>query len=184
MHIADNKSIQAKQATDWFWVIGVSNRFPKYCSQQGDSSHYSCLSRVSPVLGRGSVQVSCPKTLPPKKLQWGSNPGPLDYESNVLPLSHDGPLTYRSYNKACLLENNMRKGKIACYQHFLFFPQCFQRPSFSGHYQYTTQSWLLWTLRKEAFENILGKGENAGNQHFLLFPKNVFFIFSETNLNF
>ena len=34
----------------------------------------------------------------------------------------------------------------------------------------TTQSQLLMTLRKEAFENIVGKGENAGNQHFLLFP--------------
>ena len=36
---------------------------------------------------------------------------------------------------------------------------------------FTTQSRLLTTLRKEAFENILGKGENAGHQHFLLFPK-------------
>ena len=35
----------------------------------------------------------------------------------------------------------------------------------------TTQSQLLTTLRKEAFENILEKGENAGHQHFLLFPK-------------
>ena len=36
---------------------------------------------------------------------------------------------------------------------------------------FTTQSQLLTTLRKKAFENILGKGENAGNQHFLLLPK-------------
>ena len=35
-------------------------------SYHGDSSHYSCLSWVSPVLGRGS-EVSCPRTLPRKK---------------------------------------------------------------------------------------------------------------------
>ena len=34
-------------------------------SYHGDSSHYSCLSWVSPVLGWGS-EVSCPKTLPQK----------------------------------------------------------------------------------------------------------------------
>ena len=59
-----------------------------------DSSHYSCLSRVSPVLGLGS-EVSCPKTLPRKKtqrIQCCSNPGALDYKSNTLPLSHARPL--------------------------------------------------------------------------------------------
>ena len=63
-------------------------------SYYGDSSHYSCLSWVSPVLGWGS-EVSCPpKTLPRKtqRIQCGSNPGPLDYESNTLPPSHAGPL--------------------------------------------------------------------------------------------
>ena len=35
---------------------------------------------------------------------------------------------------------------------------------------FTTQSRLLMTLKKKAFENIVGKGENAGNQHFLPFP--------------
>ena len=34
-------------------------------SYHGDSSHYSCLSWVSPVLGWGS-EVSCPRTLPRK----------------------------------------------------------------------------------------------------------------------
>ena len=34
-------------------------------SYQGDSSYYSCLSWVSPVLGWGS-EVSCPRTLPRK----------------------------------------------------------------------------------------------------------------------
>ena len=35
----------------------------------------------------------------------------------------------------------------------------------------TTQSRLLMTLKKKAFENIVGKEENGGNQHFLLFPQ-------------
>ena len=36
---------------------------------------------------------------------------------------------------------------------------------------FTTQSRLLTTWKKKAFENIVGKGENAGNQHLLLFPQ-------------
>ena len=36
---------------------------------------------------------------------------------------------------------------------------------------FTTQSQLLTTQCKKAFENIVGKGENAGNQHFLLLPQ-------------
>ena len=39
-----------------------------------------------------------------------------------------------------------------------------------------TQSRLLTTLEKKAFENIVGKGENAGNQHFLFFPAMFSFI--------
>ena len=39
-------------------------------------------------------EVSCPRTLQRKtqRIQCGSNPGPLDYEKNTLPLSHAGPL--------------------------------------------------------------------------------------------
>ena len=61
----------------------------------GDNSHYSCLSWVSPALGWGS-EVSCPRIRPRKtqriqRIQCSSNPGPLDYESNTLPLSYAGP---------------------------------------------------------------------------------------------
>ena len=50
----------------------------------GDSSHYSCLSWVSRVLGWGSEE-SCPRTLPRKapRIQCDLNPGPLD-----LPVKH------------------------------------------------------------------------------------------------
>ena len=30
------------------------------------------------------------------------------------------------------VENNVGKGENACYQHFLFFPQCFQKATFLG----------------------------------------------------
>ena len=54
-------------------------------SYHGDSSHYSCLSWVSSVLGWGS-EVSCPRTLARKNPE-----DPVGYESNTLPLSHAGP---------------------------------------------------------------------------------------------
>ena len=74
---------------EWYYTP-LSTVFQSY---HGDSSHYSFLSWVSPVLGWGS-EVSCPRTLPQKtlRIQCGSNPGPQDYESNTLPLSHAGPL--------------------------------------------------------------------------------------------
>ena len=43
---------------------------------------------------RQGSEVSCPRILPRKKtqrIQCGSKPGPLDYESNTLPLCHAGP---------------------------------------------------------------------------------------------
>ena len=36
---------------------------------------------------------------------------------------------------------------------------------------FATQSRLLTTLQKKAFENIVETGENAGNHHFLLFQQ-------------
>ena len=61
-------------------------------SYNGDSSHYSCLNWVSPVLGWSS-KVSCQRTLPQKtqRIQCNLNLGPLHYNSNTLPLSHAGP---------------------------------------------------------------------------------------------
>ena len=103
------------------------------------------------------------------------------------------------------IENIADKGENAGYQHFLLFPQCFQKASFSGLlilglygkrltlYQTTTVLGLskLNKIADDYFnvaqmvhfffdrlENIVGKGENAGYQHFLLFPQcfqNVFF---------
>ena len=46
----------------FFFLLPISTVFQSY---HGDSSHYSCLSWVSPVLGWDS-EVSCPRTLPRK----------------------------------------------------------------------------------------------------------------------
>ena len=66
-------------------------------SYHSDSSHYSCLSWVSPVLGWALKCLaqghSHEKT---ERIQCGLNPGPLDYESNTLPLSHAGPFTSKN----------------------------------------------------------------------------------------
>ena len=51
------------------------------------------------------------------------------------------------------------------------------------HSLFPTQSRLLTTLRKKAFEDIVGNGENAGNQHFLHFPQ-CFLPFSIQISNF
>ena len=63
-------------------------------SYHGNSSHYSSLSWVSPVLGWGS-EVSCPVTLTRKKKNPEDSaqrePRTLGYKSNTSPLSHAGP---------------------------------------------------------------------------------------------
>ena len=87
----------------------------------------------------------------------------------------------------------MGKGENAGYQHFLLFQQCFQKASYIGSLKvriewkrvkfYTTQSWLLTTLKKEPFESFVRKEENAGNQHFLLFSQ-CFLLYQEQILPF
>ena len=90
------------------------------------------------------------------------------------------------------MENNVRKGGIACNEKFLLFSQCFLpymaliflfQCTLKCCMQYIsiwtslnfcnwlTQSRLLTTLKKKPFENIVGNAENAGYQHFLHFPK-------------
>ena len=72
------------------WLNGVLRSFlTVFKSYHGNGSHYSCISWVSPALGRGS-EVSCPRTLPRKTqtIQCDLNQGPLYYQSNALPLSH------------------------------------------------------------------------------------------------
>ena len=54
---------------------------------------------------------------------------------------------------------------------FSIFHNIFKGVLLQGPELLTTQSRLLTTLGRKAFENNVGKGENAGNQHFLLFPQ-------------
>ena len=60
------------------------------------------LSWVSPVLGWALKCLaqghSHEKT---QRIQCGSNPGPLDYESNTLPLSHAGPRRFLKFLLCC-----------------------------------------------------------------------------------
>ena len=107
------------------------------------------LSWDSPVLGWGS-EVSCPRTLPRKtqRIQWGSNPGPLEYESNTLPLSHAGPLF-------------CGKGENAGNLHFLF-PTVFS--ALSKRKIVIIASFNLWS--KSAFSLVMSKNLSFGKDVF------------------
>ena len=43
------------------------------------------------------------------------------------------------------VENIVGKGENAGYQHFLLFPQCFQKPSFSR----SLKLWIVWLKKKK-----------------------------------
>ena len=80
---------------------GFSKRLIEWCfmplstvfqSYHGDSSHCSCLSWISPVLGWALKCLAQGHTHEKtQRIQCGPNPGHLVYESNTLPLSHVGP---------------------------------------------------------------------------------------------
>ena len=63
-----------------------------------DSSHFSCLSWVSPGLGWRSevflLKDTSTKKKKKKRIQFSSNPRPLDYESTTPPLSQSGLLCF------------------------------------------------------------------------------------------
>ena len=83
----------------------------------------------------------------------------------------------------------VEKGENAGYQHFLLFPQCFQKASPLGSFNSLPNNMVLDLTKWKAFaddkineaqmmisvfdrvENIVGKGENAVFQHFLLFQQ-------------
>ena len=52
----------------------------------------------------------------------------------------------------------------------------------AGLFDTTTQSRLLTTIEKKAFENIVGKGENADNQYFVLFSHCFLLIPQQTSI--
>ena len=101
------------------------------------------------------------------------------------------------------VQNIVGKGENAAYQHFLLFPQCFQKASllrsFKVRIVWLRVHYINIFCQKPAFnplrnneilslsklkafvgekfiriENIGGKGENGDNKYFLLFP--VFFF--------
>ena len=113
-----------KWLIDWCFTP-LSTVFQSY---QRDSSYYSCLSWVSPVLGWALKCLaqghSHEKT---KRIQCSSNPGPLDYESNTLPLSHVRPAHANGDKTQALLTlyhtiSPFNDPKEEGNQHFLLFP--------------------------------------------------------------
>ena len=44
------------------------------------------------------------------------------------------------------VENNVGNGENACYQHFLYFPQCFKSHLCQGHLWYKVK--IVWCLRR------------------------------------
>ena len=121
------------------WLNGVLRCFYQYFSHIMATIHiiHAFLGFTSTRLGS---EVSCPRTLPKKthRIQWGSNPGPLDYESNTLPLSHVGPCclwsmvyqTILGYNnprkkgfwKNCRKGENVGHTAFFCFSHNVLYP--------------------------------------------------------------
>ena len=119
------------------------------------------LSWVSPVLGWALKCLaqghSHEKT---QRIQCGSNPRPLDYESNTLPLSHVGPYLFTNlYRLFTILikeafENIMEKGGNAAnhnffsFSHDVFLPFPKQILIFQSHLFFRLQVLSIWTSLK------------------------------------
>ena len=93
------------------------------------------LSWVSPVLGwalkclaQGHSHEKTPR------IQCSSNPGPLDYESNTLPLSHSGPSSLFSCNLLTSVMHSLLKSKTTA-PNFLerIHLSIVNRPIFEGY---------------------------------------------------
>ena len=61
-------------------------------------------------------------------------PNDLNQDWSILKAFADGKINVNEKLKFVLgrVENIMGKGENTCYQHFLLFPRCFQKPSVSG----------------------------------------------------
>ena len=87
-----------------------------------------------------------------------------------------------------MIRKHCGKGENAGYQHFLDFPQCFQKASFSRSLKsrdcvvkskqlfllfqpFPKQALVFTWLLINYFENTVGKGEIAHNEQFHLFPQ-------------
>ena len=73
------------------------------------------------------------------------------------------------------VENTVGKGKIARYEQFFLFPQCFQKTCTTNTlkpelvWERINQSPFVMTLKERVLEDISRKGENHDKRHFLLF---------------
>ena len=139
------------------WLNGVLRRFQQYFSHITATVHiihvFPGFSSTGTRLGLLSVLPKDPPMKKTQRIQCRSNPGPLDNESNTLPLSHAGPpcnisilssrtnwsfwlkcwslaLTLNSIDTHCNtlttdFWKHCGKRRIARSKQFLLFPQCF-----------------------------------------------------------
>ena len=69
-------------------------------------------------------------------------------------------------------ENIMGEGEnTGINQHFLVYPKCFQKLSFSGSFNPFPHNDTFDSPGNKPFENTVGKGETARYEQFLLFPQ-------------
>ena len=145
-----NKSLKVLETLRLIdWLNGALRRFYQYFSHITATAHiiHAFLGFTSTRLGS---EVSCPRTLPRKnqRIQCGSNPGPLDYESNTLPLSHMGP---RETVRKMSVENNWEKRKRKLDPSIIFSQSNFYSPTNS------MSSVTLYLLSEHAFNSDLTK---------------------------
>ena len=127
-------------------------------SYHGDNSHYPCLSWVSPVLGWGS-EVSCPNNSQERDRSLERSftvlylirdivseiiPSPQDNFSDWSKLKAFADVKINGTKKMKLVlgkeENIVGKEENAGYQHFLLFPQCFQK----GFISWSLKVGIVW----------------------------------------
>ena len=131
-----------KMCFNWLIELCFTPLLTVFQSYHSASSHDSRLSWVSPVLGwalRCLAQgYSHEKT---QRTQCGSNPGPPDYESNTLPLSHVGPVKNVQKYSNCINPSLSSVKKFYAMLH-------------KKYYQSTTLSNILAFLQTKDFLDI------------------------------
>ena len=123
-------------------VNSLNAAFNSYQSYHSNSSHYPCLSWVSPVLDWDSV-VSWPRTVPPpppqqqqQRIRCGSSSGPLDYESNAEPRRTPTVDLNIGRKEATVCSDKLLLSKIICYSCQLRYDHFYDDDYYYYYYYY------------------------------------------------
>ena len=149
-----------------------------------NSSHYSCLpgfhqywAWVPKCLAQGH---SHEKT---QGIQCDSNPGPLDYESNNLPLSYAGPISNLSGASSFFMSGEVCPDILStCYSIYRTRQFVHGQPS-SPVLTHSHTMTPFDASGKEAFWKHCGKRRNCLYKQFLLFPQ-CFLLYQRQKLSF